>query len=250
MIRKLNLQLFAEGGEGGAGDANSGTVAESKGVLSQVRYGKTADQTPDQQESKDARARFEELIKGEYKDAFTQRTQDIIDKRFKETKVLESYRDDVSPIIDTLYRKYGVSDIQGLKDAIDNDDSYWEAEAEQEGLTVEQYKNKRKLEAENNQFRRQQEQQVRENQARQQYRQWVAEGEEVKKMYPQFDLATECQNKDFVDLLEINIQMQPEMQFLKAPAMERPGFLLTGLLISSLIQNTATRLLPAPGLNR
>jgi len=36
---------------------------------------------------------FDELIKGRYKDAYTKRTQNMINRRFKETKELESFRD-------------------------------------------------------------------------------------------------------------------------------------------------------------
>jgi len=209
MEKTLNIQLFAEGGESGAGGNENGNVADSKSLLSNVRYGKQAEEPRQQQETETTeKVPFDELIKGEYKDDFTARTQDIIDKRFKETKVLEEYRNDVSPIIDLLYGKYGVSDLAGLKDALDSDDSYWEAQREAEGLTVDQYKTKLKLETENKQFRRMQEQQVRENQAQEQYRKWITEGEEVKKAYPRFDLASEAQNPRFVDLLVKGIDVQ------------------------------------------
>ena len=213
----FKLQIFAEGGEGGNTGGETGSVAvtnNSKGVLSNVRYGKQADAVgetdtqPSETAPRDMSAEFDDLIKGEYKDAFTKKTQGIIDQRFKETKILEEYRNDVTPIIDALYTKYGVSDIAGLRDAIENDDSYWEQRAEAKGLTVDQFKTVSKLEAENAKFRRMQDQRVRERQAQEQYQKWIAEGEEVKKAYPQFDLATESQNPRFVDLLVKGINVQ------------------------------------------
>jgi len=216
MVERLNLQLFAEGGSGGGESVGRGTAdSGTNGLLSNVRYGRQAEAVTPTSAGGDANApvqdatrKFEELIKGEYKDAFNQRVQGIINERFKETKALQEFQNDVTPILDTLYTKYGASDVQGLRDAIDNDDSYWEASAEAEGLTVEQFKTKKKLEAENNQFRRMQAEQVREQQAREQYQQWIQDGERVKQAYPQFDLATERKNPQFVDLLKRGIDMQ------------------------------------------
>lgn len=211
MEKFIDLQLFAEGGAVPTGESTAQSAADSNEMLANVRYGKQAEPSPAQQTgdaTEDRSARFEELIKGDYKEAFQKKTQGIIDKRFAETKALESYRDNVSPIVDLLYQKYGVSDLQALNEAINNDSSYWEAAAEAEGLTVEQYKTKRRLEAENSQLRKAQEQQVRERQVAEQYQQWIAQGEEVKKAYPQFDLESEAKNPKFVDLLVRGIDVQ------------------------------------------
>lgn len=225
MIDFFDLQLFAgEGGAAGTGDgsgngSNTASAAGSQGLLRNVRYGKQS--VPDsgnrniQTETadnsampNDNSAKFDELIKGEYKDAFTKKTQGIIDKRFAETKTLERYRDDVSPIIDLLYQKYGVSDLSGLTEAINDDASYWESAAEAEGLTVEQYKTKQRLERENRQLRALQEQQVREHQRQEQYQRWIAEGDRLKQQYPQFDLRAERKNPQFVDLLTRGIDVK------------------------------------------
>lgn len=53
---------------------------------------------------------FETLIKGRFKEPFAKKTQAIIDKRFREYKSLESYRDRVQPLIGTLLARYGLQE--------------------------------------------------------------------------------------------------------------------------------------------
>lgn len=88
----LDLQLF--GGE--AGNAADGETGEEVAVAGQNGAENDGDE-------------FEQLISGKYKNEFTRKTQAIIDKRFKETKQLEEYKNRVSPAIDTLMKRYGVS---------------------------------------------------------------------------------------------------------------------------------------------
>lgn len=96
----LNLQLFADGGEGvGTGaEATTGVGASvpdlqskkgEKNPLAGVKYGiqnedesQTTDATPKVAEE-DRNAKFEELIKGEFKDLYDARMQDTIQKRLK-----------------------------------------------------------------------------------------------------------------------------------------------------------------------
>ena len=53
---------------------------------------------------------FETLIKGRFKEPFAKKTQAIIDKRFREFKSLESYRDRVRPLIGDLLARYDLQE--------------------------------------------------------------------------------------------------------------------------------------------
>ena len=227
---KLNLRLFEGEGGGSSAPATAPGSAEgnqnptsigrkSKGETSNVVYGKqTADgqvasaTTPnaEQVSAVDREAEFNRLISEDYKDLFTKRTQDIINKRFKETKNLEKYQSDVSPILEAIANKYGVDskDLNALTKAIESDDVYWEELADAEGLTVEQYKFKQKLERENAQYKQMIAKQEYEQKAQSQYQQWLADAEGVKTSYPEFDLRTECGDARFVDLLAKGIDMK------------------------------------------
>ena len=107
-----------------------------------------------------------------------------------------------------LYRKYGVSDIKSLTDALNKDNAWVEQAAENEGLTVEQYEQKQRLERENAQFKRMLENQQREQAVQAQLQRWEQEAAQLRTLYPNFDLNTESQNPVFVDLLGKGVTMQ------------------------------------------
>ena len=156
------------------------------------------------------RAAFEELINGEYKDMFTERTQNIIDRRFKETKNMEAQLAAQQPVIEALLSKYKITDgnIGKLTEAINNDDAYWEEAAEEAGLTVEQYKAVQKLQRENEAFRRAQRMQQGQQQMNAQINDWYRQAEAVKQIYPDFDFKAEVNNRDFLGMLKAGIPVQ------------------------------------------
>lgn len=205
---KINLQLLAEGGGSDGGSAAAeGNQNSAQGVGNSAGQGEAngAQKTVNPQERE---AAFKDIIRGEYKDLYTKEVQGIIDRRFKQTKQLEQFQTDVNPLISMLSTKYGTNDIAQLIKAIENDNSMWEAAADAEGLTVEQYKAKQKLANENAQFRRMMEAQAKQQQARAQYQQWLEDAEGVKESYPNFDLQAESENPDFINLLARGVPMK------------------------------------------
>ena len=227
-IPMLHLQLFAEGaGDGGtaqgqvvtAGD-DSQQMKGAKNPLADVQYGiqEEAPVAEVQQttEALDPEAEFEKLIKGQYKAQYDARVQDTIQKRLKGSKETVEKFNALSPTLELLGRKYGVdaTDIEALNKAIEQDDSYFEDEALEKGITVKQLKEIRAMERENADLRRQmQEQQTQEN-ASKIYAGWMNQAEETKKVYPGFDLKTEMDNPKFVDLLRSNIDVRTAYEVL------------------------------------
>ena len=231
----LNLQLFAEGaggGDGGTGaDGASGETAvaavpQRKGAkanpLANVVYGKqeAEEATPAAEvkpvETEDRNAKFEELIKGEYKDLYDARVQDTIQKRLKSSKETVDKYNALTPTLEALGKKYGVdaTDIEALNRAIEEDDSYYEEEALEKGITVQQLKEIRKMERENADLKRQMEEQNRKENANKLYSRWMQESEETKKIYPSFNLQAEMQNPRFTDLLRSNIDVRTAYEVL------------------------------------
>jgi hypothetical protein len=206
----LNLQLFAEGaggGDGGTG-ASGATGAQATAAVSQT--GETATPAAEVVSPEDRNAKFEELIKGEYKDLYDAKMQDTIQKRLKSTKEKVDRFDALSPTLEMLSKKYGVdaADIEALNKAIQEDDTYYEEEALEKGITVEQLKEIRKMERENAELKRQMEEQNRKENANKLYAQWMEQEKQTKAVYPSFDLRTEMQNQKFVDLLRSNIDVR------------------------------------------
>lgn len=227
---QTNLQLFAEGagaGDGGTGTEGANGVSASvpslqskgeKNPLASVKYGiqEDAQVAGVQEVTEDRNAKFEELIKGEYKDLYDARVQDTIQRRLKSSKETVDKYNALTPTLEMLSRKYGVdaSDIEALNKAIEDDNSYYEDEALEKGITVEQLKSIRKMERENAELKRQmQEQSVREN-ADRIYAQWMDQSEALKQVYPGFDLNAELQNQRFVDLLKNNIDVRTAYEVL------------------------------------
>lgn len=233
----INLQLFAEGGgaagAGGTGASGTGSGAMAEGVpatpgkgvksnpLADVKYGiqddGSAQAAAGQGNVADERqSRFEALIKGEFKDLYDARVQDTIQKRLKASKEKTDRYDALTPTLDLLARKYGVdpTDAEALAKAIEEDDSYYEDEALEKGISVEQLKSIRKMERENAELKRQMQEQSMHEEADRIYAGWMQESAALKQVYPGFSLETELQNPRFVDLLRSNIDVRTAYEVL------------------------------------
>lgn len=223
----LDLQMFAEGtgGDGGTGTAGAtgvnatAAVSQTKGAkanpLADVKYGVQAEAPTPVAEvvenpTEDRNAKFEALIKGEYKDLYDARMQDTVQKRLKSTKETVDKYNALTPTLEILAKKYGVdsSDIAALNKAIEEDDSYFEEEALEKGITVEQLKEYRKIQKENADLKRQMDEQVRKDNANKIYAQWMEQADRAKQVYPSFDFRAEMQNPKFVDLLRSNVDVR------------------------------------------
>ena len=191
-----DIQRFAEGGGAGAAGAGAGGAAGTAG----------AEGTPDaagneqgvgaasqQQPGPDKLTLFRDMITGEYKDEFGQEMQRIIDKRFAKSKQTEASLKAVQPIIGMLAEKYGVKpeDVDGLGKAIEADQSFWEEDAAKAGMSVEQYKNYKRIERENAQLLAAQRESANHEAEQQAMAALNAEVEEAKKFYPELDLEAE-----------------------------------------------------------
>lgn len=233
----LELQLFADaGGDTGTAGTTGETAAaavpqntQAETPLAEVKYGIQAEETQasteaaaqPQEAPPDRNAAFEKLIKGEYKDLYDAKVQDTVKRRLKGTQeTAERYRQ-LAPTLEMLGKKYGIRpdqngayDIAALNKAIEDDDSYYEKEAMEQGLSVEQFKQMRKMERENADLRRRmQEQRTRENASRL-YAQWMEQAGQVKTVYPSFQLEAELKNPRFVDLLKAGIDVRSAYEVL------------------------------------
>ena len=201
LLMTLDLQLFAEGGDGGTGSegttGDTGTAAVSQTTITDAD-GNTA--TPIDRE-----AEFEKLIKGEYKDLYDARMQDTVKNRLKGHKETVAKLEALTPTLETLAKKYGVdaSDIDALNKAIEEDDAYYEEEALEKGVTVEQLKEFKKMQKENAELKKMRDEQNAKEAAEKKVAGWMEESKQVKAIYPQFDLRSEMQNPKFVDLLRV-----------------------------------------------
>lgn len=199
-MRRLNLRMFD--GEGG-GEGSAATGAEA--AASETTEGQQAEQTPEEREKA-----FNDMINGDFRDLFDARMQKAIKERVGEVKQLQQQLQQQNDVIGLVAKKYGIStDKMGdIREALESDDVFWEEAAADQGMTVDSYKKMVKLEAENEALHKAREEAERKNQKDAVFQKWDREAEELKRMYPQFDLQSEIQDKRFLDLMGAGIDMR------------------------------------------
>lgn len=131
--------------------------------------------------------------------------QDTIQKRLKGQKETVEKYEALAPTLSTLAKKYGVdaTDIKALNKAIEEDDAYYEEEALEKGVTVEQLKQFKKMERENAELKKLRDENNAKEAAEKKVAAWVEQSKQVKAIYPSFDLKSEMQNSKFLDLLRV-----------------------------------------------
>ena len=248
-IPMLSLQVFAEGaGDGGTAEGQGVTAEaasqQTKGVknpLADVKYGIQEDVAPaaevqtEATTAPDRNAEFEKLIKGEYKDLYDAKVQDTIQKRLKGSKETVDKYNALSPTLELLAKKYGVdaADIEGLNKAIEEDNSFYEDEALEKGMTVQQLKEVKKMERENADLKRQMEEAQKQENGRKLYSEWMQQAEDTKQVYPSFDIRAEMNNPKFVDLLRSNIDVRTAYEVLHKDDIIRGAMQFTAKTVES-----------------
>ena len=228
MIFKLNLKMFdgAGGASSGTGDgtgtatsgANEGTSSSANNSkdLSKVVYGKqpTVAEDTSSNTQDDAQSRYNKYRNGEGKDFINKEIENAVKRRFKDHSELKKSNDKMQSVMNAVAMKYGIdpTDTDGILKAVAEDESYYETAADEAGMSVEQYKKMKQLEAENAQLQaiRQEEDRRKEFDAK--YAEWCMQADFAKNEYPNLDLNTEMQNKDFFGLLTRGIDVKTAYQ--------------------------------------
>lgn len=231
----INLHLFEGEGVSATG-GTFGTPADAAqgktGEISKVIYGKQSAEMPagsnisntdapaaegnngaNAPKSLEERQKaFDDLINSEdYKDIYTKRTQEMIDRRFAKSKATEAENGKLREIADILGQKYGISDdadFSKLRAAIESDDDTWAAAAEEAGMTVEQYRRFDQLQRKNAAYEAARQNDVKAQQDRQKAETWQREAVALKQKYPQFDLRVELGDRNFVAAMQAGVPME------------------------------------------
>ena len=197
-IKAFDLQLFAE-------ESAEGATAESGVATANDSNGESVNPV-------DLEAKFDEMIKGEYKDVYGKRVQNTIEKRLKSSKEVEQKYNALSPVLRTLADKYAIEDINDVNSilkAMEEDDSYYENEALEKGMSVKDLKAVKKMERENAELHKQLEAQKRQEETDRIINQWITQSDALKQFYPNFDLDAEMgSNEQFVSLLKAGIDVR------------------------------------------
>ena len=194
----LNLQLFGEEGVAETGDVASPTAETS------TESGVATTEGEGQQVAPAEEDEWTTLINGKYKEQYGNAVKEAVAKRFKNQKDLQGQIDAIDPVIRAVAQRYEVqADANGripidvLSEKVLNDNAYYEKEAFERGMSVEDLKQIKSLERENEMLRRQ-------TMQTEQDREWnelVEQGNALKDLYPSFDIDTEMENPYFGRLL-------------------------------------------------
>lgn len=210
---RMNLQMFDEGAAAPAAANGAPASAQAEGTsgegttTQQPAAGKEAQKTPEQ-----LKAEFEGLIKGEYKSLYDARVQAAINKRLTHFNGIEAENQKMRDTLALLGQKYGTEDPEELFKKISDDNSFYEKQALEQGVPVEQYKAMQQLQYENQRLRAQQTRQEQEVKNRAFVAELEAKAQEVRNTYPNFDLRTELQNPQFNRLVSNGIDLQTAYQ--------------------------------------
>ncbi len=206
--KKFSLQLFGEEGDTAGSDLGStggvaAATAENPTADGLAAGGEGEQAAPAQGEQAPVES-WDDLIAGKYKKEYNQSVKAAIEKRFKNQRDLQGQIDSIDPMIRALATRYeieanpdGSIPIDALTAKVMDDNSMYEQEAFQRGMSVQDLKQMKRLEAENAQLRRT-------NERTQQQREWdeiTQQGENLKQLYPNFDLDMEMANPMFGRLL-------------------------------------------------
>ena len=174
---------------------------------------------PAKEVPKDKRTLFREMVSegGEYKAEFDEFFQEVFNTRFKEYKGLQRSVETLTrqnqehdSLFDRLAAVYGTETREDTVKAMMDDAAFWDAKADAEGLTREQYMTQlkraeetAKVKRENDLLREAQDKRNTEERRDQLAAKRENEIAELRKEFPDFDLAAESKNPQFVSMLRI-----------------------------------------------
>jgi hypothetical protein len=233
----------ATGGEGGEGAATGDNVAtvdagqrlrelgvpEDK-IRRRARYAAKAPETPaktepeepkaaeekeqdaaaenptEEQTDKPARMSWDEIMKDP---EYNKQMQLTIQNRLKSAKGAEESLAKLTPALELLARKHGLDpanmDYDALTKAISDDNSYYEDKALQMGTSVETAKQIDQQERDTARQKKAEELSIQEQKMRNHFTSLENQAEEMKKVFPNFDLQTELKNPAFLRMTSPNV---------------------------------------------
>lgn len=143
-------------------------------------------------------------FKADYKDLFDAEVKGLINDRFKKSKETEKQLKAFSTVGQRLSEKYGVdgNDPAAILKALDEDDSFYEAEALKKGMPVDELKKSKALLRENEALKGQLAERNRQETIEKQVSEWMKQANDAQRIYPQLNLEAELQNERFRSLLQ------------------------------------------------
>ena len=241
----LNLQLFAGeaagdgGGEGAAQGDNSADAGHQRlrelGVpedkirknrayklntpparqqepeKQQEQAAAAENPTEEKQTGTPARMSWDEIMADP---EYNKQMRATVQSRLRSANGAEDALGKLTPALELLARKHGLDpaamDYDALAKAISDDESYYEDKALEMGVSVETAMQIDKQERDTARQQRQEAQNLEQQKIQQHFQKLQQQGEEMKKVFPNFDLRQELQNPAFVRMTSPNVGISVE----------------------------------------
>ena len=239
----LNLQLFAGEGDGGGEGAATGENSVAAGHQRLRELGVPEDKirknrayrlntppsrqqepekqpeqaaaaenpTEEKQTGTPARMSWDEIMADP---EYNKQMQATVQSRLRSAKGAEDALGKLTPALELLARKHGLNpaemDYDALAKAISDDESYYEDKALEMGVSVETAMQIDKQERDTARQQRQEAQNLEQQKIQQHFQKLQQQGEEMKKVFPNFDLRQELQNPAFVRMTSPNVGISVE----------------------------------------
>jgi hypothetical protein len=177
-------------------------IAEQKEEATNVESAAT-EEKPTTEDAKDnnvstKRMSWDEIMKDP---EYNKEMQAVVRSRLKSERSAEEALGKMAPAIEVMARKYGLDaknmDYDALAKAINDDDAYYEDKALEMGVSVETAKKVDQMERNTERQKAQKQRTLQEQAIQQHFAKLHQQGEELKKIFPNFDLRTELQNPAF-----------------------------------------------------
>ena len=249
-IERLNLQLFAEGGEGGGEGAATGESSGVPGQRSLQELGVPADKIRKRQKAAPATKLPEGAVKQqtaepvagatnteetkteetnaptrmswdeikadpEYSKKYDEEMQNAVKTRLKSAKGAEETLSKMDPIMEVMARKYNLDPqsptfYDDLVKAVNDDNAYYEDKAIEMGVPVETAKKIDQQEREEARRQREEARTLEQQKIQQHIQSLEQQGEAMKQTFPNFDLRKELQNPAFARMTSPGVGLSVE----------------------------------------
>lgn len=225
----------------GAQAADAAQQGQATATVQQADSAQQAEEAPPQ------RTPFEELVRGEYKQDYDRAVQSIVRERLKGSKQAEETLARLQPLLEAVGQRYGVDasdiatmDIDQLNSRVLDDNSLYEDEAAEKGISVDTLKRIRQMERENDRLRRQEQDRQRQAQFEQHLAGLVRQGEELKQIYPGFDLRAELNNPEFARLTSpgVGVNVRTAYEVVHRDAIQAAAMQFTAQKVQEKLSNS------------
>ena len=218
--------------------ASATTNVASEDTAAPTQKDDASKETKPTEDTTKARMSWDEIMKDP---EYNKQMQAVVQSRLKSAKGAEETLGKLAPALEVLARKHNLDvenmDYDALAKAISDDDAYYEDKALEMGVPVETAKKIDQQERETARAQKEQARNLEQQRLYQHFASLESQANELKKVFPSFDLRTELQNPVFARMTHPNVGISVEDAY---HAVHRKEIMSAGMQVTA--QQTAKKI--------